>query len=120
MIKGHASSVNGMIDGGATQVVGHDENALRVVVDLSRGTGQLNVFVLVNPDEQGLCEAYSTDIEEVWWHHLYRDDDVDSVERRRKAWRAVLKTSVDRLQMPEDCRGELEPGPHGCKRRRSA
>jgi hypothetical protein len=92
-----AKSVNGAIASGIVDNIPTDHRALRVVVDLTRTSEQLNVFVLINPDENGICEAYSTEIEEVWWAPLYRDDEVENVSMRRKLWRAKLKSEVDQL-----------------------
>lgn len=78
-------------------VVESDSEALRVVLDLKRGSGQRQFFVLINPDANGLCDTYKIKKESVFFFKQFRDDNQGVVENRRTGWPKLAQQHVDRV-----------------------
>lgn len=74
----------------------HDPKALRVVVNID--TLDSRVYVLANPDKNGLCQALPTQTEIVWYAPEYRDDSETRSEFARKACNAKIKLQLDTIK----------------------
>ena len=67
-----------------------DPCALRVVSTLQEKK-TANYYVLVNPDESGLCEGYHISIDEVFFFSESRVDDITSYGTRKSDWPARIR-----------------------------
>ena len=69
--------------------IAYDPNALRVVTPYSDADA-VNFFVLLNPDEDGVCDAIECVQEEVFYFSQYREGKTTDIEQRKKAWRRLI------------------------------
>jgi hypothetical protein len=89
-------SIEQVIQSGKMRQIAHDPKALRVVVNIDSLDSR--VYVLANPDKNGLCLALPTQTELVWYAREYRDDKEPRNEYARKACNARIKAQLDRIK----------------------
>jgi hypothetical protein len=74
----------------------HDPKALSVFVNIDALDSR--VYVLANPDKDGLCQALPTQAELVWYALEYRDDSETRSEFARKVRNAKIKQQLDSIK----------------------
>jgi hypothetical protein len=68
--------------------------AIRVVCQ--RGKGRATYYALISQDPKTkLCTGVMTVVDSVFFFPEFRDDDVTSIERRRKSWGAKVREACD-------------------------
>lgn len=77
-------------------LIHYDTSAMRVIAPLNKENA--NYYCLANP-EQGLCVAYHTSIDEVFFFPEFRDDNASSVQARRDSWGKKVR---DACQMKKE------------------
>lgn len=89
-------SIAQMIQDGKIIQINHDPKALRVVVNID--TLDSRVYVLANPDKNGLCQAIPTQTEIVWYAREYRDDNEPGNQNAKTACNAKIKAQLDKIK----------------------
>jgi hypothetical protein len=96
MSKTYGKSVEQVIADGNYHLIPHDPKALRVVMNPMHRDGK--VYVLANPDQDGLCEAITTETDEVWYAPEYRDDTKTRKQEQKSAITTKILQTIDDAQ----------------------
>lgn len=78
------------------ELVRDDPKALRVVVPIDI-EGPIGYYVLISPDNDGVCETMGIKLEEVFFAPEFQNDTLTAVETRRKGWAGLSLASYYRL-----------------------
>lgn len=70
-----------------------DTEALRVVVAVATKTTMIQSYVLTDP-VGGLCDAYKVALERCYFFSEFRDDQLNSVEKRRGSWNSIIREHI--------------------------
>ncbi|KAJ4324692.1 hypothetical protein N0V94_001089 [Neodidymelliopsis sp. IMI 364377] len=94
--KVYGKSVDQIIANGQYHLVQRDPQALRVVMNPLHRDGK--VYVLANPDSDGLCQAIVTKTDKVWYAPEYRDDAQTQKQKQKSAITNKIYKYVDETQ----------------------
>jgi len=81
-------------------LIPHQEDALTVVCRISSHK-TMYYYVLVNPDDNGICEGQRISVGLVFFLKEWRDDTLTSVLDRQKVWPKRVKKFILRQALPE-------------------
>ena len=81
-------------------LIPHQGDALTVVCRISSHK-TMYYYVLVNPDDNGICEGQRISMDLVFFLKEWRDDTLTSVLDRKKVWPKLVKKFILRRALPE-------------------